>query len=77
MQATYSTRRSPVWALAAVLVVLGALLLGAMGGYMVKGLEHQSIVGSRPATTFVAPASAVQVSGASAGQSTRWLKNHD
>lgn len=77
MQASYSARRSPVSAFAAVLVVFGALILGAMGGYLIKGLDHQSIASSRPAITVVAPAPAAQVSGALAGQSTRWLKNHD
>jgi hypothetical protein len=77
MQATYSARRSPVSAIAALFVVLAALFLGATGGYLVKGLDHQSVAGSRPAITILAPAPAVQDSRVPARQSTRSVKNAD
>ena len=77
MEATFSARRSSVSAIAAVLVVLGALFLGAMGGYLVKGLDRQPVTFSRPAITILAPAPADQVSRVPASQSTRALRNAD
>jgi hypothetical protein len=77
MQASYSVRRSPVSSIAALLVVLGALFLGATGGYLVKGLDHQAIASSRPAVTIIAPAPFAQDARVPASQSTRQLKNTD
>jgi hypothetical protein len=75
MQASYSVRRSPVSSIAALLVVLAALFLGATGGYLVKGLDHQA--SSRPAVTIIAPAPFAQDARVPASQSTRQLKNTD
>ncbi len=75
MQGSYVARSSPAPAFAGTLVVLGALILGGLGGYFLKSVDNQ-ITGTPPAiTTLAVPVD--RTNSAPTAQSTRWLKNHD
>ena len=69
MQATYSVPRSPLTAVVVVAAVLIAILVGGVGGYVVKGAlgasgeQHRSVAGGIGASSPVGSHSSVYVQG--------------
>ena len=75
MQRSYVARRSPASAFAIMLVVLGALILGGLGGYLLKGVDH--LIASTPSAVTRLTVPVDRTNGGPTAQSTRWLKQHD
>lgn len=75
MQGSFVARRSPASAFVVIIVVLCALILGGLGGYLLKSVDHQITSTPTAVTRLTVPAD--RTNAVPAAQSTRWLKETD